>query len=134
MTGKSGVHQCRPLIMGYLSWMVEDTRKKPSREGLSPFNVRFSGVRGNGLQMITSFVVEIPKPIDFRVDIWQDQNRRRSKGPLPMPAKKPSLNVASPLAILAIPELQHAKAAVLGTLVSLRSRRAYKNAIDKFIA
>ena len=51
-----------------------------------------------------------------------------------MPAKRPSLNAASPRAILTIPELEHAKAAALGTLVSLHSRRAYKNAIDKFIA
>ena len=51
-----------------------------------------------------------------------------------MHAKKPSLNVASPLAILTIPELEHAGTAALGTLVSLHSRRAYKNAIDKFIA
>jgi integrase len=51
-----------------------------------------------------------------------------------MPATKPSLKPASPCAILTIPELEHAKAAALGTLVSLHSRRAYKNAIDKFIA
>ena len=35
---------------------------------------------------------------------------------------------------LKIPELEHAKAAALSTLVSLHSRRAYKNAIDKFTA
>jgi Phage integrase, N-terminal SAM-like domain len=51
-----------------------------------------------------------------------------------MPATKPSMKPASPYAILTIPELEHAKAAALGTLVSLHSRRAYKNAIDKFIA
>ena len=50
-----------------------------------------------------------------------------------MPATKPSLKPASPCAVLTIPELEHAKAAALGTLVSLHSRRAYKNAIDKFI-
>jgi site-specific recombinase XerD len=33
-----------------------------------------------------------------------------------------------------IPELEHAKAAVLNTLASAHSRRAYKQAIDKFIA
>ena len=81
-----------------------------------------------------SFVVEIQKPFDFRVVLWQHQNRRRSKGPLPMPTKRPSSNAASPRANLTIPELEHAKAAALGTLVSLHSRRAYKNAIDKFIA
>jgi integrase len=32
------------------------------------------------------------------------------------------------------PELEHAKASALSTLVSLHSRRAYKNAIDKFTA
>jgi hypothetical protein len=50
-----------------------------------------------------------------------------------MPAKRPSLKTARPRAIT-IPELEHAKAAALGTLVSLHSRRAYKNAIDKFTA
>jgi integrase len=49
-----------------------------------------------------------------------------------MPANRPSLKTALPRAILTIPELEHAKAAALGTLVSLHSRRAYKNAIDKF--
>jgi hypothetical protein len=49
-----------------------------------------------------------------------------------MPANRPSLRTACPRAILAIPELEHAKAAALGTLVSLHSRRAYNNAIDKF--
>jgi integrase len=51
-----------------------------------------------------------------------------------MPANRPSLKTARPRAILTIPELEHAKAAALGTLVSLHSRRAYNNAIDKFIA
>ncbi len=67
-----------------------------------------------------------------RIEIWPP-NRRRSKEPLPMPATKPSLKPASPSPILTIPELEHAKSAALGTLVSLHSRRAYKNAIDKFI-
>jgi hypothetical protein len=60
------------------------------------------------------------------------QNRKRSKEPLPMPEKRPSKKTARPRPILTIPELEHAKAAALGTLVSLHSRRAYKNAIDKF--
>jgi len=47
-----------------------------------------------------------------------------------MPAKRPSLKTARPRAILTIPELEYAKAAAL----SLHSRRAYKNAIDKFTA
>jgi integrase len=51
-----------------------------------------------------------------------------------MPATKPSPKLASPSAILTIPELDHAKATVLGTLVSSHSRRAYKHAIDKFVA
>ena len=51
-----------------------------------------------------------------------------------MPATKPSLKSTSPFAILAIPELEHANGAALGTLVSEHSRRAYKTAIDKFIA
>jgi hypothetical protein len=51
-----------------------------------------------------------------------------------MPANKPSLKPTKPCAILTIPELEHAKTAALGTLVSFHSRRAYKNAIDKFIA
>jgi integrase len=48
--------------------------------------------------------------------------------------KRPSLKTARPHAILTIPELEHVKAAALGTLVSLHSRRAYQNAIDRFIA
>src|SRR5579863_9162243 len=84
--------------------------------------------------MIMSTVVEKSTPFDFRVDVWQHQNRRRSKEPLPMPIRRPSTNAGSPRVNLTIPELEHAKAATLGTLVSLHSRRAYKNAIDKFIA
>ena len=51
-----------------------------------------------------------------------------------MPANRPSLKTARPRTILTIPELEHAKTAALGTLVSLHSRRAYKNAIDKSTA
>jgi integrase len=80
-----------------------------------------------------SSIVEKSKPFGFRVDIWQHQNRRRSKEPLPMPTKRPSPKPQSSRATLTIPELEHAKAAALGTLVSLHSRRAYKNAIDRFI-
>jgi hypothetical protein len=47
-----------------------------------------------------------------------------------MPVTKPPLKSPSPSPILTIPELEHAKAAALGTLVSLHSRRAYNNAID----
>jgi hypothetical protein len=68
--------------------------------------------------MIMSFVVEKPKPFDLRVDLWQHQ----------IGGGRPRVNLTM------IPELEHAKAAALGTLVSLHSRRAYKNAIDKFIA
>jgi integrase len=50
-----------------------------------------------------------------------------------MLAKRPSPKTANARATLTIPELEHAKAAALGTLVSLHSRRAYKHAIDKFI-
>jgi hypothetical protein len=43
-----------------------------------------------------------------------------------MPTKRPSTNAGSPRVNLTmIPELEHAKAAALGTLVSLHSRRAY---------
>jgi hypothetical protein len=51
-----------------------------------------------------------------------------------MPAKKPSQKSGVPPAILIIPELEHTETAVLNTLVSVHSRRAYKHAIDKFIA
>jgi hypothetical protein len=51
-----------------------------------------------------------------------------------MPAVKSPQKSASPSPTLKIPELEHAKEAALGSLVSLHSRRAYKNAIDKFIA
>src|ERR1700722_14915508 len=44
-----------------------------------------------------------------------------------MPTKRPSTNAGSPRVILTIPELEHAKAATLGTLISLHSRRAYNN-------
>ena len=50
-----------------------------------------------------------------------------------MPTKRPSANTGSPCANVTIPELEHAKTAALGTLVSLHSPRAYKNVIDKFI-
>lgn len=50
-----------------------------------------------------------------------------------MPETKPSLKSTSPYVVLTTPELEHAKAAALGTLVSMHSRRAYKNAINKFI-
>ena len=50
-----------------------------------------------------------------------------------MIAKRPSPKTANARATLTIPELERAKAAALGTLVSLHSRRAYKHAIDKFI-
>ena len=51
-----------------------------------------------------------------------------------MPTKRPPTNTESPRANLTIPEVEHAKATALGSLVSLHSRRDYKNAIDKFIA
>jgi site-specific recombinase XerC len=51
-----------------------------------------------------------------------------------MPAAKRSQKHTSSSAILTIPELDHVKAAVLGTLVSPHSHRAYQHAIDKFIA
>jgi site-specific recombinase XerC len=51
-----------------------------------------------------------------------------------MQTKRPPNNTEGQRANLTIPELEHAKAAALGTLASSHSRRAYKNAIDKFIA
>ena len=86
--------------------------------------------------VITSFVVEKPNPFDFRVDLWQHQRQigGRSKEPLPMPKKDRPRTQGSSRVNLTIPELEHAKTAALGTLVSLHARRAYKNAIDKFIA
>ena len=50
-----------------------------------------------------------------------------------MPSAKPAQKPANPCPALTIPELEHAKAAALGTLVSFHSRRAYKSAIDKFV-
>jgi hypothetical protein len=47
-----------------------------------------------------------------------------------MPTNKPSQKTAGPRAIITIPELEHAKAAALSTLVSLHSRRAYKRPWD----
>ena len=51
-----------------------------------------------------------------------------------MPAIKTPQKSPGPSPNLKIPELEYAKAAALVTLVSLHSRRAYKSAIDKFIA
>ena len=51
-----------------------------------------------------------------------------------MPATKTPQKPPSPSPNLKIPELEHAKVTALGTLASLHSRRAYKSAIDKFIA
>ncbi len=51
-----------------------------------------------------------------------------------MASTKPPQKPADQCPILTIPELEHAKAATLGTLVSLHSRRAYKHAMDQFIA
>jgi hypothetical protein len=51
-----------------------------------------------------------------------------------MPAIRTPRKSPSPSPNLKIPELEYAKAAALVTLVSLHSRRAYKSAIDKFIA
>jgi len=48
--------------------------------------------------------------------------------------KKPSQKSAIPSTILIISELEHTERAVLNTLASVHSRRAYKHAIDKFIA
>jgi integrase len=51
-----------------------------------------------------------------------------------MPTKRPSTITEGARSNLTFPKLEHAKAAPLGTFVSSHSRRAYKNAIDKFIA
>jgi hypothetical protein len=51
-----------------------------------------------------------------------------------MPSIKPSPKSAVSPTILIIPELEHTKGAALSTLASMNSRRAYKHAIDRFIA
>jgi integrase len=51
-----------------------------------------------------------------------------------MPGARPSLKPLSSSANLIIPELEHAKTAVLNALISVHSRRAYKHAMDEFIA
>jgi hypothetical protein len=51
-----------------------------------------------------------------------------------MSAKKSSQNSDTPTPILIIPELEHTEREVLNALTSVHSRRAYKHAIDKFIA
>jgi integrase len=68
------------------------------------------------------------------VEIWQHPEWEAVEGATSYACKRPSLKTARRRAILTIPELEHAKAAALGTLVSMHSRRAYKNAIDKFTA
>ena len=51
-----------------------------------------------------------------------------------MPRTKSPSKPANSSAVLIIPELEHAKTAVLNTLASVHSRRAYKHAMDEFIA
>ena len=51
-----------------------------------------------------------------------------------MPAKRPTPKSVSQSAVPTIPELEQAKTAALNTLVSVHSRRAYKHAMDRFIA
>jgi len=51
-----------------------------------------------------------------------------------MPVKKPSQKSANPTTSLVVPELEHTERAVLNALASVHSRRAYKHAIDRFIA
>jgi integrase len=51
-----------------------------------------------------------------------------------MPVKKSSQKSANPTTSLVIPELEHTERAVLNALASVHSRRAYKHAIDRFIA
>ena len=51
-----------------------------------------------------------------------------------MPVKEPSQKSANPTTSLVIPELEHTERAVLNALASVHSRRAYKHAIDRFIA
>jgi hypothetical protein len=70
---------------------------------------------------------------DSEPGIWQPTKWEMPKEPLPMPAIKTPQKSLNPSRNLKIPELEHAKGAALGTLVSLHSRRAYKNAIDRFI-
>ena len=51
-----------------------------------------------------------------------------------MPQQKPSQKSVVVHTALIIPELEHIKTAALSTLTSVNSRRAYKHAIDRFIA
>ncbi len=67
-------------------------------------------------------------------DVAAPYTRRRQKEPPPMPSIKPSQKSAVSPPILIIPELEHTKRAALSTLASMNSRRAYKHAIDRFIA
>jgi hypothetical protein len=51
-----------------------------------------------------------------------------------MLATRPSLKPAIPTANLIIPELKRAKTAVLNALISVHPCRAYKHAVEEFIA
>ena len=51
-----------------------------------------------------------------------------------MMSKRPKKKLARPERILRLPDLDHAKVAVLNTLSSPDSQRSYRFAIDDFIA
>jgi site-specific recombinase XerD len=58
----------------------------------------------------------------------------RIRRPLAMKSKSPKKKLARPKRILRLPDLDHAKIAVLKTLSSPDSQRSYRFAIDDFIA
>src|SRR6188474_3354092 len=58
---------------------------------------------------------------------------RRFRRPSPMPQSK-SRKRKSPKRILALPDLEHAKAAVLNSLTSASGQRTYDHAIREFVA
>ena len=59
---------------------------------------------------------------------------RRLKGPYPMSAKSQPRNSAGRCESLTLPELEQSKTTILDAMASAHSRRAYKHAIEKFIA
>jgi hypothetical protein len=59
---------------------------------------------------------------------------RRLKEPYPMEARSQSRNSAGRCASLTLPELEQSKTTILDALTSAHSHRAYKHAIEKFIA
>src|SRR2546425_11317992 len=63
--------------------------------------------------------------------VFPARSRRRLRGPSPMPKSKKKKE--SPKRVLALPDLEQSKSAVLNTLTSKSGQRTYEHAIDEFV-